>query len=444
MTMIRAACPIALALSLALGANALAAEPTAPLAASTQVAETAEPGDDRAVLVLDDVIRRVLERNPTIAEARAAWSEARARTREVGALQPPMLEAMTAPRSYGSSSVDPAYRLSLEQPLSIFGQRGLERQAAQAAARAAAWDLRTMQLELVRQARLSFVEYWRVGRAIALNRELSQLLPELRRVSLAKYSAGLVGQQDPLRIDAELAMLDHEAVVLERQRRTTVATIQALMHEPPGAYLLPPPDDLPLPDTSVVHGDLAPHARALRSELRAADARVEASRAEASLAERRRWPETTFGIAYDRYWSEPELRTSVSVSMDLPLDLGRRAAARDVARARLAASESRSDAMRDSVELQVELAAVRLHEQAHDVQIARERLVPLRERAFRAARAGYEANRTDFDALLGSLRELLSARLEADESLAMLNEARADLDRALGELPSELAKEELP
>jgi outer membrane protein TolC len=239
-------------------------------------------------------------------------------------------------------------------------------------------------------------------------------------------------------------MLDHAAVVLERQRLVAIAVLNVLMHDAPDRWLPPPPREIPLPDTSVVHADLAPKARALRPEMRAADARAEASRAAVALAGRQGLPETSFGVAYDRFWGEPELRTTLGVTMNLPVNLGRRSAARAEARARLKASEARQEVVRDSVELQVAVAAARLHEQAHDVTIARERLLPLAERTLRASRASYEANRTDFTTVLNSLRGFLTARLETDQSLAMLLRARADLERALGEVPSVLKQEKLP
>ena len=395
-------------------------------------------------LDLDDVLSRVLERNPSLAAARAARTATLARIREDSGLDDPMLDVMAAPRSFAGSSVDPSYRIGLTQSFPIFGQRGIRRRKAGADADASAWDLRTAQLDLLHEARLTYVEYWRVGRAIELNRELLGVVPQLRRVSLARYSAGLAGQQEPLAVDAELAMLDHEAVVLERQRRIAVAGLNVLMHDPPEGWLPPPPDTLAVPDTSVIHSDLAPRARALRPESAAAAARVRSSEAELALAQRMGLPGTSFGVAYDRFWSEPELRTSVSISMNLPIQLGRLSAARAEARARLEASRHEREAVRDRIDLQVAIAAARLHEQAHDVRIARERMVPLAQRTLGAARASYEANRTDFVTVLNSLRDYLRARLEADESLATLEVARADLDRALGELPSALEKEKQP
>ena len=130
--------------------------------------------------------------------------------------------------------------------------------------------------------------------------------------------------------------------------------------------------------------------------------------------------------------------------MNLPINFARRSSARSEAEARLTASEAQSAAMLDSIDYQIEVAAARFHEEAHDVEISRTRLVPLAERILRSARASYEANRTDFLTVLGSLRGFLEARLEADQSVAMLYQARADLDRALGDLPVQLKEEATP
>lgn len=130
--------------------------------------------------------------------------------------------------------------------------------------------------------------------------------------------------------------------------------------------------------------------------------------------------------------------------MNLPIRLGRLSAARAEAEASLAAREAHSESVRDSIELEVAIAAARLHEQAHDVEIAHTRLVPLAERTLHAARVSYESNRTDFLTVLNSLRDYLQARLDADQSVAMLVQARADLDRALGNVPAPLEGEVTP
>jgi outer membrane protein, heavy metal efflux system len=423
-------------LAAALSAVWLAAAAMADEGPPAPPAPIVRPGpaeSDSAWLDLSHVLRLTLARNPSIAVARATWQEARARAREAAALEPPMLDVAVGPSSFGAASADPAWRVGVSQPLPLFGQRGLRARAARSELRAAGLDLRGAQLDLLHDARTAYFEYWRIARAIELANELRGLVSEFRQGALARYSAGLVGQQDPLRADAELAMLDHRLDVLARERLLVAARLDVLMHAAPDAPLPVPPRELPLPDTTMVHADLRAHALETRPELEAANAMVDAERANLALARRSAWPEPSLGVAYDRFMTEAPMRTSVSLDFALPGLSGRLAAERALASARLAGSLARRDVVRDSVALQVEEAATRLHELAHDLSISRDRLVPLAERTVRAARAGYEASRGDFLGLIQSERDLLQARLDADETFAMLNEARADLDRALGE-----------
>jgi len=222
------------------------------------------------------------------------------------------------------------------------------------------------------------------------------------------------------------------------------AQLNVLMHDPVDGELPPPPSELTLPDTAMAHAVSESLSQSLRPELQAADARIQAARAGLTLSHRERLPDVSFSVAYDRFWSEPELRPSVGVMLSLPVNFGRLSSAESESRARLAGSEAARDVVRDSIALQVEVARSRLHELAHDVQISRGRLVPLAERTLAATRASYEANRTDFLTLLNSVRDVLRARLEADGALAMLVEAQADLEWARGLRPAFLPKEDQP
>jgi cobalt-zinc-cadmium efflux system outer membrane protein len=411
-----------------------------PVARAADAAAGAADASPRGTLPLDAVLARVFERNPTLDAARAAWREAGAQARMSGALDEPMVDVMVAPRTFGRSDEEAGYRLGITQPLPLFGQRGAQRRGAERERDAMAEDLAALKLDLAHEARVTYVEYWRTTRAADANRELAALLTQLRGVALAKYAAGLVSQQDPLEADAEMAMVDHTAVMLERQRRLAVARLNLLMHDAPDR-VLPPPAELALPDTTSMSADLTARARALRPELRAADARVGASEAGVDAARRARLPETSVSAGYDRMWSDAAMRPSVGIAFSVPLQVGRLDAAADAARAGLARREAERATARDSIALQVVEAEARFHEQAHDLAITRERLVPLAERALAATRASYEANRTEFAALLGAARDLLRARLAADESLAALQVARADLDRAVGEVPAQVPQE---
>src|SRR5262245_18786423 len=151
---------------------------TAASATLTSVDSTRAPAAAAGTagwLDLDDVLHRTIAQNPSITAARAAWQEAEARARQAGALEDPMLDLMAAPGSFGSSAVDAAYRIELTQSLPIFGQRGLRSHVAHEESRVVGFDLRTLQLDLLRDARTAYFEYWRVVRAADLTQQMQRL-----------------------------------------------------------------------------------------------------------------------------------------------------------------------------------------------------------------------------------------------------------------------------
>src|SRR5881628_2079534 len=351
---------------------------------------------------------------------REAWRAARARADRAGALEDPMLDATVAPRSLASGTLDPAYRVGISQSYPLFGQRGLRRRAAAAEGDVAASDLVTARLDLLRDVRNAYCDYYRLRRGQETNRELVELMRQFRRVALAKYSAGTVGQPDPL-----------QAVVLGEQRRVAVARLRALLHLSQRTPLPEPPRELPLPEAPDTRQWLEARMKAKWPGLEAADARFGARRAELNLARRERLPEGTFGLAYDRFWSEPELRGTVGLSLNLPLNFGRLAARERETRAALSMAEAERLAMRDRIELRIEEASAALGEGLHDVEIMRDLVVPASERTVKAVRAAYEANRSDFLTLLNAARDLARTRLELYEALATAHQAQAELQRAI-------------
>jgi outer membrane protein TolC len=383
--------------------------------------------------------RAVLERNPSLGAMRAAWRAAEAEADRAGAWDDPMVEVMTAPQSWSSTSVDPGYMATISQRLPIFGQRGLEGRAARAGARAMGEDFRTARLDMLREARRAYYEYYLVGRRQAINAELKDLMTQFRRTAVGKYSAGTVGLNDALQADVELAMLDHEEVSLARDRRVVTARMNALLRREPGPFP-GAPADIALPAAPLRADSLHALALALRPELRSWSEQGRAKEAELSLARRNRLPDFTLTGRYDRFMMEREWRPQIGIGLNLPLQLGRLGAAEREARAGVAQMEFRRQAAEAEVGSEVESALAEVQETEHEIHIIRERVVPATERALQAIRAGYENNRSDFLSLLNAERDLARARLDLYRAEAAYLQNVADLDRAVGVDPEEVKR----
>jgi outer membrane protein, heavy metal efflux system len=381
--------------------------------------------------------RAVLERNPSLGAMRSAWHAAQAAADQAGALDDPMVDLSSAPRTWRGGDVERAYMIGVSQRFPLFGQRGLKGRAAAASADAVGGDYRTARIDLIREVRRAYYEHYLVARGLEVNAELKDLLGQFHRIALTKYSAGTAGLEDALQAEVELGMLDHQGVALNRERRVLVAQLNALLQRDPGTPLPEPPPELPGASTPERGDSLRAAASRLRPELQGWSAMREARAAELSLARRQRLPDFTFMARYDRFEAEREMRPQVGLSVNLPIQRGRIGAAVREARAGFEEAEYRSKAMQVQVELEVESAFAAAQETEHEVHVLEERVVPATERALQAIRAGYESNRSDFLTLLNAERDLARARLDLYQARVGHLQALADLDRAVGAAPPE-------
>ena len=408
---------------------------------SEAVSSRTTDADDRLFegapfLERQELIRQVLERNPTLRAARYAWRAALARYPQVTALDDPMFGGGVAPRSIGSSRVDNAPKFDLSQKLPFPGKLRLRGEVALGEAEASAHDHAAVRLRLATMASLLFDDYYLAARSLEINAEHVALLEAFQRIATVRYEAGEASQQDPIQAEVELTHALHREIVLETARRITAERINALLHRPPDRALPPPPTQaVILAGVAEAPGQWIRQALESRPELAAAEARVVAEEARLGLAWREYFPDFTVTGSYNRLWQERDLQPFVGVQLNLPLRLGRRKAAVEEARARLEQARGQRLAIEDEVRLSVQSGADRLAEAGHVARLFRDRLLPAARDQIDAARAGFETGRNSFLALIDAERNLRNVELGYQEALANQGRRRAEFDRALGRIP---------
>jgi outer membrane protein TolC len=398
------------------------------LALLLPVSAFAQAAPDSSVLTLQAVEQGVLAHSPTLEAAQGAAAAARARAAGAGAWADPELTLMVAPRDASNG-----YRVGLRQRVPVFGTRGAERLAAGARSDAAAFEVGTARLDLLREARIAFAEYRRATTSLVVHRTMVDFAAEIRQVALAKYAAGTVEQQDPLTAGVEAARLAHHAVELESERRLAIARLNTLLGRPAAAPLPPPAE--PSSDALMMAAgvdSLVHWARETRPEASAAISRVATRVAERRGARSARWPGLMIGVAYDRMWEDPKMRPQVELGIELPL-FGARGARRLEAEAELAVAQAEQRALVLRIEREVVEAATRVEEAEHDLAVLDDGVLPAARQSVTALRSSYEANRASFLALLDAARVLAEAQLDRIDAVARRDVARAELARAMGD-----------
>jgi outer membrane protein TolC len=385
---------------------------------------------DRAQL-----IRRVLERNPTVRAARYAWRAALARYPQVTALEDPRFGYSLRPRSIGSDEVETANDFAVSQAIPFPGKLGLRGERALAEAESAQSDVETERVKLAALASRLFDEYWLADRALETTARHTVLLDEVHRVALSRYAAGTGSQQDVLAAETEQGMLSHRERELVTARRVVLERINLLLHRTPERELPPPPHELA---SRLAHElderALVAKAFETRPELRAIAAGIRAREAEVALARREFLPDFTVRGGYETSWQEDPLKPVVGVELNVPLQLGRRRAALAEAQAWLAREQSLVRQLEDRIRFEVVSAVEQLREAEHLLEISQQRrLPPARDRVV-GARAAFASGQITFLEFVDAERSLLAAEQEDFEVRAGLSVRHAALARAVGEI----------
>jgi len=280
---------------------------------------------------------------------------------------------------------------------------------------------------------LLFDDYYAVERSLEINAQHHALVDDMRASAEAHYVAGHAGQDALVAAEVEMAHIEHERIKLEARRRVVRAQINGLLHRSTDTPLASPPRELePAEAPTGSLEELEHEALASRPELAASGSLVDAADAGIRLARRQYFPDFAVGGSYNNMWDRAEHRYMIGLSVEIPLQLGRRKADLDRAEAERIERRSRRDALVDQIRVELREAYERTRENEHVLHLYRDRLIPASRDRVAAARSGFEAGKGDFDALIAAARNLRTVELEYQLAVAALHQGMAELDRAIG------------
>jgi outer membrane protein TolC len=404
------------------------AEPDIPLSQLDLV-------DSDEFLESSRLVRKVLERNPTVESARAAWEAATTRESQVAALDDPVLSYSLGPRTIGRSDTRYGNVVSLVQRFPFPGKLGLRGSAARADAEAAREDYESVRQDLALAAAVLFSEYYAIERSLETNAQHRGLVESFKKSAEAQYVVGRASQQDPIQAEVELAHVLHAGVILESDRHVVLARINGLLHRDPTLPLPPPPKRLSLPLDVPPSAQLQQTALENRPDIRAMRSRINSAEAGLALARREYFPDFGLSASYNSMWNNPRHRFMVGVSVEVPIQLGRRRAAVGEAAAKHTRVEREYTRLEDEIRVEVEEHRRRVLESQHVVKLYRDVLLPASSDQVVAARSGFETGRGSFSSLIDAERNLRNVELQFHEASAGVHRHVAELERVTGQIP---------
>ena len=391
--------------------------------ASTPLVAADERQSPAAALTYSAALTRALSANPRIVAARLR-GPINIASRDVAA------ERLNPEVRIEASKETPKEGYTLAVPLELGGKRARRIAVADAAIVTGEAELNVVIAEVRADVRRAFI-----ARVIAENRltlltDMQMLAQRARDAAQARFDAGGVPRLDVVQAQLALSDAENQATAAHGTVDATRASLNAVLALPLDSST-PIDASLDIEPALSVEAVVA-RARQSSAELLAIDRRIDEQRARLALAHALRTPDVTPEATLTRR-AEPEFDTGwrAAVAISIPVFTTHSAAVR-VEDATLAQLTSEREAIATRISGEVTAAATIAESQRQQFVRYRDEIVPQALELERMAEDAYRLGQTAIAAYLQAVQSSRDVRLRSIQAAADLQNAIADLERAVG------------
>ncbi len=392
------------------------------------LAQTPEPRR----LTRRQAVDTALAHNPQLAVARAQVDEARARVTEATAFPDPTLAAdvvgqSSLARFRSNTGHDLGIGLSVPFPTKFL----LRNTVSGADVRTAEFSYRQLQQQLASQTAQAYDALLVALRHHADLVESRRLAQEFLDKTQARYSGGTVAGLDVIKARVDLAQADNALIANERD----VANARANLNRQLGRLLgaaVEPADTLDVPPPLPELAALEDTAQALRPELKGLASQQRGASAATTLAKSFWLPDLSLSFTQNTVTGSPATYTS-AVGFSFPLFFWNHTRG-EVSEA-THREEELSASYRDlaaQVDQEVRTTYAAAATALRQALFLRDQLLPEAKRAYDVALTSYGLGGASALDVLDARSDLLDAQSQYADALGAANDARADLERAIG------------
>jgi outer membrane protein TolC len=405
-----------------------------------------EPGAQ--VLLLDDVIREALEKNPEAQSALHTINALRLRVPQVKALPDPMVSAgwagNLAPFSVMRGDNSSNRGLTVSEQFPYPGKLKLRGEIASKEAEAAQADYEAIRRRVSTEVKAAYYDYFYYDQAIQTTERNKELLEKLSKIAEARYRVGKTMQADVLRSQVEISLLIEKLTMLEQQRATAQARLNVSMVRSPEAPL-PPAAEVQPATLRYSLDELYALAAANDTTILRNKTMVEKGQLGVALARREYRPDIGVSYMYQQRSALPDMN-GVTVSVNIPVfyKSKQRQGVAEATETLLSAEKMRDSRLN---EVRFELKEQYLGAKASErlLTLYSKGVVPQSSLALESSMASYQVGSVDFLSLLANFTTLLNYETDYYRQLADYQTALARIEALTGsDVTGPVAREDQP
>lgn len=378
--------------------------------------------DQTPVIRIGELVSEVLRVNPDILAAQKSFEAARQRPIQAGSLPDPMLSAGYA----GSGAPYPGAGLGKEpianigamvsQTLPGPGKLKLRSTIAQKEADEAYQAYTETQLRVVSQLKSAYHELHHAWVELEVIERSRALMERIVRVTEARYAVGQAQQQDVLKAQTQISLLEARKTKALQSRRRAEAAMNMLLARQPDAELGKPPMQIAR-EVLVTLEQLNAAARDNSPLLRGAGKRIERTELALNLARKEKTPDYTVSAGYFNMGSMPDMY-QFRLDFNLPnVFTAKKRAASAEQYQMLAQTRRMYESTDQNILFRLKDDWLASSASWNLMQIYSTTLIPQATLTLESSMAAYQTGKVDFGTLLMNLQAVLEYEMNYHEEL---------------------------
>ncbi len=406
--------------------------------AAARQSSASQPAQQPVTLAV--LIQEALKRNPAVQSAFRQVQALRHRVPQAKTLPDPTVGAGWAGniRPFSVQTGDPSsYRgITASQTLPYPGKLNLQAKIADREAEAAYWDYESVRRRVVADLKTTYYDYAFYTKAIETTQRDKDLLEKLSKISEARYRVGKGVQQDVLKSQVEISLVEQRLTMLDQQLRTAQAKLNTLLFRDPETPL-PPPTALEPVKIEYSLDQLYQMALAQDTGIQREQRMVERSQYAVSAAKKSYYPD--FTVAY-MYQQRPAMADMNGFTITANVPIFYRTKQREAVREsteQLTSAEQSKDNRKTELFFAVKEQYLMAKSSERLFQLYSQGVVPQSSLALESSMSAYQVGNVDFLTILSNFTTVLDYEVNYYRELANYNMAVARLEPLVG---TELAK----
>ena len=394
-----------------------------------------------AVLILDDLIKTAIEKNPQLQSLYSAIQADSAKIPQAGAFPDPILSLniLNLPTNSFSFDQEPmtGKQIALNQLFPFPGKLSLQEDISSEGAAVSTANYKEYRNQMIRDLKIGYYDLFFIDKSLEITAKNQQLLKEFADIAESKYIVGKGLQQDVLKAQVEFSKMIERLIQLKQKREVKQAQINTILNQPVNTILGKPEE----PGFSMLDNTLDTlqiMAKSNRPLLRGWESMKKQSSLKVDLAKKDYWPNIGVFLAYTQRDELPNGSPgydffSGGISLNLPIYSGSKQS-KKVEETIYSKSmiDERFKQILNQVYFELESKLTSVEKNAKLVELFKTGIIPQASQSLESAMIGYQTDKVDFLTLINNQITLFNYELDYYRVISDYNKDLASLEYVIG------------